>query len=96
MDTVSFMPIASADPFGGIIISDWHALPESPKERFKVNIYILGRLLRADGLKVSVFRQLKNNDSWNDSDVGKDVSAEFEAAILTRARKLRMQAVVEE
>ena len=96
LDTVSFMPIASADPFGGIIISDWHALPESPKERFKVNIYILGRLLRADGLKVSVFRQLKNNDSWNDSDVGKDVSAEFEAAILTRARKLRMQAVVEE
>ena len=96
LDTISFMPLASADPYGGIIISDWHALPQSPDERFKVNIYILGRLLRADGIKASVFRQVREGESWKDSIVGDEVSTEFEDAILTRARKLRMQAVTED
>src|SRR5262245_8131754 len=43
LDTVSFMPLLSADPFGGVIITDWYSPPESPGERFKLNIYILGR-----------------------------------------------------
>ena len=57
LDTVSFMPLVSADPFGGVIITDWYSPPQSPDERFKVNVYILGRALRADGIRASVFRQ---------------------------------------
>lgn len=97
LDTISFMPLASADPFGGVIISDWYAPPETPGERFKVNVYILGRSLRADGLKVSVFRQTEGvGGRWIDAAVGADVPGEFEEAVLTRARQLRMQAVAEE
>ena len=54
------MPLASADPVGGVIISDWYAAPEKPDERVKVNVYILDKRLRADALKVTVFRQLRN------------------------------------
>jgi len=94
LDTISFMPLSSADPFGGVIISDWYSPPETPDERFKVNVYILGRVLRADGLKVSVFRQIRSEaDRWQDAAVGADVAMEFEDAVLTRARQLRMQAV---
>ena len=57
LDTVSFMPLSSADPFGGVIITDWYSPPEVPSERFKMTVYILDRQLRADGIKVSVFRQ---------------------------------------
>src|SRR5690606_28265968 len=57
LDTVSFMPLVSADPFGGVIITDWYTPPATPGERFKVNVYILGRALRADGIRASVFRQ---------------------------------------
>lgn len=97
LDTISFMPLASADPFGGVIITDWYAPPETPGERFKVNMYILGRSLRADGLKVSVFRQQDDGTGrWSDAPVGADVPGEFEEAVLTRARQLRMQAVAEE
>jgi hypothetical protein len=97
LDTISFMPLASADPFGGVIITDWYAPPETPGERFKVNIYILGRALRADGLKVSVFRQTEGvGGRWSDAPVGAEVTGEFEEAVLTRARQLRMQAVAEE
>ena len=57
LDTLSFMPLASADPFGGVIITDWYSAPDAPNERLKVTIYILDRSLRADGLKIAVFRQ---------------------------------------
>ena len=30
LDTVSFMPLASADPFGGVIITDWYSSEEKP------------------------------------------------------------------
>ncbi len=30
LDTISFMPVNSANPFGGVIITDWHAPPETP------------------------------------------------------------------
>jgi Domain of unknown function (DUF3576) len=97
LDTVAFMPLASADPFGGVIISDWYAPPETPDERFKVNVYVIGRTLRADGLKVSVFRQTQDPQGrWADAPVGADVATEFENAVLSRARQLRLQAVAEE
>src|SRR5882724_1817757 len=57
LDTVAFMPLTSADPFGGVIISDWYSPPESPDERFKVMVYILGGQLRSDGVRAQVFRQ---------------------------------------
>lgn len=94
LDTIAFMPLTSADPFGGVIISDWYAPQETPDERFKVNVYILGRMLRADGIKISVFRQTRNAaGSWNDAAIGPEVAAEFENAVLTQARELRLRAV---
>lgn len=89
LDTISFMPVNSADPFGGVIITDWHTQPEAPNERFKLNIYILGRALRADGVKVAVFRQISRDGAWNDSVVPKETAGRIEEAILMRARQLR-------
>ncbi|MBL8835460.1 MAG: DUF3576 domain-containing protein [Alphaproteobacteria bacterium] len=57
LDTIAFMPLASADPFGGVIITDWYSPPESPDERFKATVYILGQQLRADAVRAQVFRQ---------------------------------------
>ena len=57
LDTIAFMPLASADPFGGVIITDWYSPPETPDERFKVTIYILGQQLRSDAVRAQVFRQ---------------------------------------
>ena len=91
LDTVSFMPLASADPFGGVIITDWYAPPETPNERFKMNIYILGRELRADGVRVAVFRQNHAADGrWIDAAVKPDTGTDLENQILTRARQLRI------
>ncbi len=92
LDTVSFMPLSSADPFGGVIITDWYSAPEAPGERFKMTVYILDTRLRADGVKVSVFRQQKQapDGSWEDAAVDPSTSAKLENAILIRARQLRI------
>lgn len=93
LDTMSFMPLTSADPFGGVIVTDWYVPPESPNERFKIQVYILDRQLRADGLRVTVFRQVRSGyDNWVDAQVKPETSAELENAILTRARQLRIDA----
>ncbi len=90
LDTLAFMPLASADPFGGVIITDWYSAPDDSNERMKVTVYILDRRLRADGLKIAVFRQTKSGDVWVDAAVNPDMSVRLEDAILTRARELRL------
>ena len=91
LDTVSFMPLSSADPFGGVIITDWYAPPETPGERFKVTVYILDRQLRADGVRVSVFKEQNSGAGWQNAAVGERVGRDLEDKILTRARELRIQ-----
>ena len=90
LDTVSFMPLLSADPFGGVIITDWYSPASTPNERFKVNIYILGRQLRADGLRATVFHQVNQGSGWTDAPVAPTASTDLENAILTRARQMRI------
>ncbi len=91
LDTISFMPLTSADPFGGVIITDWYSPPETRAERFKVTVYILGRDLRADGIRAAVFRQRRdNNGDWVDAAVKDKTALDLENAILTRARQLRI------
>jgi hypothetical protein len=90
LDTLRFMPLASADPFGGVVITDWYSAPEAPQERLKVTVYILDRNLRADGLKIAVFRQTNSGGAWADAQVSPDTATKLENAILTRARELRL------
>ncbi|MGB0670163.1 MAG: DUF3576 domain-containing protein [Rhodospirillales bacterium] len=89
LDTISSMPVAAADPFGGVIITDWHSNTASPDERFKLNVYILGRTLRADGIRVAVFRQVKRGPDWIDADLPGGTETSIEDAILSKARQLR-------
>jgi uncharacterized protein DUF3576 len=91
LDTLSFMPLASADPYGGVIITDWYADPQKPDERFKCTVYILDARLRADGLNVAVFKQNKNAaGEWIDAPSTSQTETDIENSILTRARQLRL------
>ncbi|MBA3811574.1 MAG: DUF3576 domain-containing protein [Caulobacteraceae bacterium] len=91
LDTLAFMPLASADPFGGVVITDWYINPEKPDERFKATVYILDARLRADGLNVTVFKEVSNGaGGWVTSPTAAQTSTDIENAILTRARQLRL------
>ncbi len=91
LDTISFMPVQSADPFGGVILTDWYENPDAPGERFKMNVLILDKQLRADGIRVAVFKQKAAGGGWRDAAVPEDMAFNIENAILKRARELKVQ-----
>lgn len=97
LDTLSFLPLNSADPYGGVIITDWRTNPQAPNERVKVTVYILDKKLRADGIRVSVFRQVLTAEGiWIDQPAANETRIQIEDAILTRARQLRVADISED
>ena len=93
LETLDFMPLDQTDVYGGVIITDWYASPEAPDERFKATVYILDANLRADALKTSIFKQVRNGSGWADAPSDADTSRQIENAILTRARELHIASV---
>lgn len=92
LDSVSFMPLVSADPYGGAIITDWYSPPETPNERIKLTVLVHGAELRSDGVKVTVFKQKRDEKrGWIDTEAAKNTSFDLENVILARARDLREQ-----
>lgn len=93
LETLNFMPLDQVDPFGGVVITDWYADPAAPNERLRATAYILDQNLRADALKVSVFKQVRGAGGWNDAPIDADTARQVENAILTRARQLYIATV---
>ena len=93
LDTISFMPLSEVDPFGGVIITDWYANPNSPNERMKLTVSILDQDLRADALRVAASRQVNQNGQWIDAPVKAATVQKLEEVILTKARDLRRTAI---
>ncbi len=91
LDTLSFMPLATADPWGGVINYDWYVNPQTPNERFKATVFILDTRLRADALNVTVTKEVKGADGqWTTAPVAAQTEADLENAILTKARQLNL------
>nr|WP_298795603.1 DUF3576 domain-containing protein [uncultured Acetobacter sp.] len=89
LDTLSFMPVATADAEGGIILTDWYTPPAAHGERFKMTAFILDRRLRSDALRLTVFRQTQQGTEWVDTPPAANTASDIAARILSRARKLR-------
>ena len=90
LETIDFMPLASADPFAGIIITDWYTSQNTPNERCKINIFIRGHKMKTDNLKVNSFCQSLLNGQWVDIKNNIDNDARLENAILNKAKKIRL------
>jgi hypothetical protein len=92
LDTLAFMPLVSADPFGGVIITDWYVPPATPGERFKVNAYILSKQMTANAIQVSLFHQVLQNGQWVDQPADPAAASGLEDRILARAADLQAEA----
>lgn len=94
LDTLSFLPLASTDPFSGVISTEWGASPDAPNERVRVTAYVEGTELTARALDVSVFRETLNpTGAWVAGTVNPQTAAQVKDKILLRARELRIQDV---
>jgi hypothetical protein len=90
LDTVSFIPLDIVDPIGGVITTQWYEGTDSSSERIKLTIYVKDRRLRADGISVNVFREIKLEEGWAKAETNPDTARLVEASILTKARELRI------
>ena len=90
LETINFMPLSSADPFAGLIITDWYSQNDT-NERCKINIFIRGVELKTSNLKVNSFCQsLTEAGIWIDNKPNLDNDRKIENAILNKAKKLRL------
>lgn len=94
LETLNFMPLVEIDSYGGVIVTDWYSSADAPSERLKANVYVLDTALRADALKVGIFKQtLDANGQWRDAKVDADTARQIENSILDRARQLYIATV---
>ncbi|MEC8177934.1 MAG: DUF3576 domain-containing protein, partial [Pseudomonadota bacterium] len=56
----------------------------------KVNVVIGGRILRADALRVTLFKQVRRNGAWVNTAPTANVSRQLENLVLTRARDFKV------
>ena len=90
LETISFMPLSSTDPFAGTIITDWYTAETNLGERCKLNIFINGKDLKTDNLKVLSFCQLLKNNQWVNMSSNIEESRKLENVILNKAKKLKL------
>jgi uncharacterized lipoprotein len=93
LDTIYNLPVKSADPFAGIIMTDWYKLDKDNNVRYSMNVYITSPSLKTDAVKVSVFKQQKSNGKWGESVHHKGLSTQLENEILLKARSLKYESM---
>ena len=91
LETIDFMPLSSADQIGGTIITDWYSTTDNPNERCKLNIFISGKKLNTENLKVTSFCQEFKDQIWVNKKIDIENNIKIENAILNKAKKLRLQ-----
>ncbi len=85
LDILSFLPLEGADPFSGVIATDWGRIGGDPTP-FRVTVFISEAALDARALRVAAFRQ----QGGRAVAVAEADNRRLEDAILTRARQLRI------
>ena len=86
LDTIDFMPLASVNYSGGIIITDWYSNNQNPNESIKITIRFLTNEIRSDALDIKVFyKKCSSNENCKIIEKSKNIEKELSKKILTKA-----------
>ena len=92
LDTIDFMPLASANYSGGIIITDWYSSENSLNESIKVSIRFLSNEVRSDALDIKVFyKKCALNENCAISEKSGKLVNELNKKILQKAAVYKKQ-----
>ena len=97
LDIAAILPISDVDTFGGTIVTEWYSLPESPNERIKLTIFVVGRELRSDAIRVVVNVQTRDGlqGNWGNNARDLEFSRRLEDLVLNRAREIRAESLTD-
>ena len=89
MDTVGFLPLETADPQRGRIVTKWYSPPADAGSRSRTMVEILDPDLRRDTVRVTVLRQVRGEDgSWSEVPAPSGTAQSLEDSIYTKARDI--------
>jgi hypothetical protein len=91
LETLNFIPLSSADPFGGTIFTDWYSTQANENERCKINVFISGAELKTQNLRVSSFCEIFKNNKWVGVTTNNKDNIDLENVILNKAKKLKLK-----
>ena len=95
LDILDFMPLASANYSGGIVITDWYSENNSPNESVKISVRFLTNEIRSDALDINVYLK-KCSDNLSNCSISKnnnDLVADLNLSILKRATKYQKEII---
>jgi hypothetical protein len=95
LDIASFVPLDDVDTFGGSIVTEWHQPKETPNQRLKLTMFVIGRELRSDAITVRAYIQNRLGTEWVDAGRDEALGRKLENLVLARARELRAAATAE-
>ena len=86
LDVIDFMPLASVNYSGGIIITDWYSSDEGTNETLKISIRFLTNEIRSDALDIKIFtKSCDNQINCVTSEMSGNLITELRKEILKRA-----------
>ena len=87
LDAIDFMPLASVNYSGGIIVTDWYSSSLSSNENIKISIRFLTNEIRSDALNIKIFKKIcdENNRCVINESVG-ELNKELQRKILQKAK----------
>lgn len=88
LDKLGFMPIQSKNQETGVIVTDWYKETPKAKEQFKLEVRVVCKELRSDGVKVQGQSRKLVNGEWKTEDMSLQMEQVIELSILKRARIL--------
>ena len=93
LDTIDFIPLASANYSGGILITDWYSDDNASNESIKITIRFLSNEIRADGLIVQIHKRSCNNNgnNCNITEIKNELIFDIKDKIIRKAAIFKVQ-----
>ena len=90
LSILDFIPLSDVDYGGGIIITDWYTSPKNEKESIKIMVRFLSNEIRADGIKVNVYKKnCRTEVSCKTQNSDSVLNGEIKLAILKKAALIK-------
>ena len=90
LEILDFIPLSDVDYGGGIIITEWYSAPQKPDESLKIMIQFLTNEIRADGIKVNVYKkECKTETQCSSFLIDSEIGSEIKLEILKQATLIK-------
>ena len=92
LKTLDFIPLATLDYSGGIIITDWYSDEKSNKEQIKIQIRFVSTELRSDSVQVTSYKKIcEINNVCTNAKGNESFNREIKDLIVSNARQIKIE-----